>query len=265
MNSLLIYDVGAHLGEDTDFYLRKGFKVVAIEANPFLAERLRERFRLNLSGGSLSLVDAAIAETAGEVDFFVNESQSIWGTIRPEWAERNALAGGAPSKPVRVKAITFPEVLRQHGTPYYLKIDIEGADVLCLEALLKEPDRPKFISIESDKRSWRNLLYEFELFEGLGYSRFKIVDQKKIEQQKLLDPTAEGGDVEHRFEPWSSGLFGNDLPGKWLTRRQAILRYRFIFLKYWLFGDFGILRFVLKVRRFRKILQPHWYDTHATT
>jgi hypothetical protein len=34
----LIFDMGLHKGEDTDFYLRKGFDVVAFEANPFLIE-----------------------------------------------------------------------------------------------------------------------------------------------------------------------------------------------------------------------------------
>jgi len=265
MNAQLIYDVGAHLGEDVDFYLRKGFKVVAIEANPVLAERLRERFRSNLSDGSLSMVDAAIAEKAGEVDFYVNQSNSVWGTIRPEWAERNAILG-APSRLVRVKAITFPEVLSKHGVPYYLKIDIEGADVLCLACLIGKPDRPKFVSIESEKRSWNALLHEFETFKVLGYSRFKIVDQRQIDRQKPLNPAAEGHHVEHRFEPGSSGLFGKELPGKWLTARQAIRRYRFIFLKYRLFGDFGILRILLRVPGFRKILKPApWYDTHAMT
>src|SRR6516162_8698702 len=201
MNAQLIYDVGAHLGEDVDFYLRKGFKVVAIEANPVLAERLRERFRSNLSDGSLSMVDAAIAEKAGEVDFYVNQSNSVWGTIRPEWAERNAILG-APSRLVRVKAITFPEVLSKHGVPYYLKIDIEGADVLCLAGLIGKPDRPKFVSIESEKRSWNALLHEFETFKVLGYSRFKIVDQRQIDRQKPLNPAAEGHHVEHRFEPF---------------------------------------------------------------
>jgi hypothetical protein len=28
----LIFDVGFHRGEDTDFYLKKGFRVVAVEA-----------------------------------------------------------------------------------------------------------------------------------------------------------------------------------------------------------------------------------------
>ena len=36
MQKDLIYDVGFHRGEDTEFYLAKGFKVVAIEAHPEL-------------------------------------------------------------------------------------------------------------------------------------------------------------------------------------------------------------------------------------
>jgi FkbM family methyltransferase len=263
MDAQLIYDVGAHLGEDTHFYLKKGFKVVAIEANPVLAEKLRERFRSNLADGSLVVVNAAIAENAGEVGFYVNQSLSVWGTIRPAWGERNAF-GGSPSKLIKVKAIIFPEVLSKHGVPYYLKIDIEGADVLCLEGLIEKPDRPKFVSIESEKRSWHALLYEFEMFKRLGYSRFKIVDQEHIDWQKPPNPAAERRYVEHRFEPGSSGLFGEELPGKWLTTRQAIRRYRFIFLRYHLFGDFGILRMLLRVPRFRKTLKPPWYDTHAT-
>src|SRR5260221_7698885 len=36
----VIYDVGAHRGEDAAFYLQKGFAVVAVEANPLLAADL---------------------------------------------------------------------------------------------------------------------------------------------------------------------------------------------------------------------------------
>lgn len=263
MDAQLIYDVGAHLGEDTDFYLKKGFKVVAIEANPVLAEKLRERFHSYLSSASLVVLESAIAEKAGEVPFYLNQSLSVWGTIRTAWAERNALAG-SPSKLIKVRAISFPEVLSRHGVPYYLKIDIEGADMLCLEGLSEDPDRPKFVSIESEKRSWRALLYEFEVFKRLGYSKFKIVEQQHIDRQRPPNPAAEGRYVEHRFERGSSGLFGEELPGRWLTRGQAIRRYRFIFLRYYLFGDFGVLRILLRVPRLGRFLTPPWYDTHAT-
>ncbi|MGA8871637.1 MAG: hypothetical protein WB460_10900 [Candidatus Acidiferrales bacterium] len=77
MDAQLIYDVGAHLGEDTDFYLRKGFKVVAIEANPVLAEKFRERFRSNCSDGNLFVVEAAITEDPGEAGFYINQSNSV--------------------------------------------------------------------------------------------------------------------------------------------------------------------------------------------
>jgi FkbM family methyltransferase len=40
----LIYDVGAHKGEDTKFYLAKGFSVVAIEASPELCDQLQHKF-----------------------------------------------------------------------------------------------------------------------------------------------------------------------------------------------------------------------------
>ena len=42
----LIYDVGMHDGDDTAYYLDKGFQVVAVEANPVLVQSGRERFRL---------------------------------------------------------------------------------------------------------------------------------------------------------------------------------------------------------------------------
>ena len=32
----LIFDIGMHIGQDTEFYLKKGFCVVAVEANPKL-------------------------------------------------------------------------------------------------------------------------------------------------------------------------------------------------------------------------------------
>lgn len=39
MNNSLIIDVGMHTGRDTEFYLKKGFNVVAIEANPELVKK----------------------------------------------------------------------------------------------------------------------------------------------------------------------------------------------------------------------------------
>ena len=51
----LIFDVGAHEGEDSAFYLSRGFDVVAVEANPILVEKLLDRFRDEISAGRFTL------------------------------------------------------------------------------------------------------------------------------------------------------------------------------------------------------------------
>jgi len=40
----LIFDVGMHKGEDTDFYIKKGFDVIGFEANPELIKYLKKLF-----------------------------------------------------------------------------------------------------------------------------------------------------------------------------------------------------------------------------
>ena len=45
MEKDLVYDVGLHKGEDTEYYLKKGFRVIAIEANPQLISECKARFR----------------------------------------------------------------------------------------------------------------------------------------------------------------------------------------------------------------------------
>src|SRR6476646_10338145 len=128
----LIFDVGAHQGEDTDFYLKKGFQVVAVEANPSLARNLRDRFSSAIATGQLKLVENAIAERDGEITFYANES-SVWGTIRENWASRNEKMGSRSTQIV-VPAVNFGRLLAQYGVPHYLKIDIEGADMLCIQS-----------------------------------------------------------------------------------------------------------------------------------
>ena len=41
----LIFDVGMHKGEDTDFYLNKGFYIVGFEADPELIVFCKNRFK----------------------------------------------------------------------------------------------------------------------------------------------------------------------------------------------------------------------------
>ena len=88
-NEKLIYDVGAHKGEDTEFYLKKGFAVVAIEAVPEFCGSLEQRFSKFLHDGQLKILNVAVSTTAGSVDFYIDEKMSVLGTLNPDWVARN--------------------------------------------------------------------------------------------------------------------------------------------------------------------------------
>lgn len=257
-----IFDIGLHQGEDAEFYLKKGYRVVGVEAVPRLAEAAAQRLKPYVDASQLVILNVAIAEQDGPLKFFENTSNSVWGTAYPDWAKRNELLG-AKSVEITVQGRTFSSILREYGVPYYLKIDIEGADLLCLEVLRGFAEKPAHVSIESTKTSWAGLLREFALFESLGYSRYKVVPQHTVHLQQCPMPAKEGTYVDHHFEAGASGLFGEEAPGPWIDREEALKAYRSIFWKYRLLGDNGLVFRVPAAWRAMRRFQG-WYDTHAT-
>ena len=250
----LIYDIGMHRGEDTEYYLKNGFRVVAVEANRELCKEVAARFPAEIGDSRLTIVNAAIAEKPGAVTFYRNEKLSSWGTTDPAWAQRNA-AHGAPSSEIIVDATTISDIIRRFGIPYYAKIDIEGADLLALRGFHAARARPAFVSIEASKTSFAALRSEFYELQRLGFTRFKVIAQHKVHRQRLAG---------HRFRGGSSGAFGPHLTGRWLTAGQALRLYRLIMLRHRLIGDKPVIRNKW-IRCILRLLigKPGWYDTHA--
>jgi FkbM family methyltransferase len=274
-NHHLIFDVGMHKGEDTDYYLKKGFHVIAFEADPNLVAACKIRFAKELQNGKLVIVEGAIVDFSEEnnqpktVNFFRNNDVSVWGTVSSDWAFRNESLGTS-NVIIEVPAVNFSNYLKQYGIPYYLKIDIEGMDAICLNALQDFEEKPDYISIESEKVSFNKLQEEFDLFAKLGYSKFQAVDQSIVTKQREPKNSKEGQFVGYTFEKGSSGLFGSDLPNKWKTQNQILTVYKRIFIGYKILGDYSQLRNykigILLLKVIDKLAPkpiPGWYDTHA--
>lgn len=259
----LIYDLGLHRGEDTEFYLKKGFRVVAVDANPELCDLARETFHDAVAAGRLTIVNRAIALQEGTLTFYKNNVYSEWGTIDPDWAKRNHRMG-APSDTFLVEASSLSKLIDEFGPAYFVKIDIEGMDQIALQSLGTTTVRPKYISAESEKVSLAKLREEFDTFVGLGYNRFKIVPQHLVPRQRPPRPPREGDYADHRFAYGHSGLFGEEAPGRWLTAEEAISTYKSIFLRYLLVGDDPLInnRYLKSILR-RSGFVAGWYDTHA--
>ena len=233
----LIIDVGMHYGNDTDFYLKKGFRVAAIEANPELVSKARIKFKEALAEGRLKIFEVGIYKEEGIFDFYINISKDDWSSLIEEVGTRQ----NTEYHVIKVKCTTFDKILSEVGIPYYLKIDIENADIYALEALRDFEFKPKYVSIEAHSLDYLCLLRSF------GYTKFKVVNQARNIDVKCPNPPLEGVFVDQKFNGLSSGPFGEESPGPWLTLEEAAYE--------WLHLHMGHSE--------RSSLGEGWYDFHA--
>ncbi|MBM4196309.1 MAG: FkbM family methyltransferase [Gammaproteobacteria bacterium] len=239
----LVYDVGMHNGNDTAYYLHRGFRVVAIEANPELIAPARARFAAEIARGQLCIENVAIAAAPGEVELHVSSRFDMLASVD---AEHAAMLGG-DVRTIKVPGIPLGFLFEKHGVPHYLKVDIEGADRFCLDAI-EDRAAPDFVSIEMDHAAGDSDIRRLAAF---GYRRFHCVRQNDLQTlgpanlepelaarrkrsreplnmaayrlrqraRRLLAPARLG---DWRFPRGSSGPFGADLPPEWMTVEQML-------------------------------------------
>ena len=240
-----------HTGEDTSRFLAAGFDVVAVEANPELVSAATETFATAIGNGRLTIVSAAVAPERGTARLGISDL-TIWSSLDPEMIARNERAGSS-YRYVDVDAVSFEEVLERFGVPGYLKIDIEGYDMLCVRALRRFADTPLYLSVESSVST--NDAPSEAVFDELaelwsqGYRRFRYVNQRTGRNEP---PTDTG---------W---------PGpRWRAATSALAQANALRLHHNIVGTGGTWTGRLPGRiygRIRRRLghQEPWYDLHAT-
>lgn len=205
----IIYDVGFFDGSDTEFYLKKGFKVVGIDANPQAISKGTQQFSQYIETGQLVLLNVGIipidCETAEDLVFYVSETLPQWSSFEKKIACRD----GNPFHTVHVECRTLADIIREHGQPYYVKIDIEGYDYHALQSLESLDIKPTYVSVENGNGNMLNCMH------SMGYSKFKYINQATVPDQSLPNPPLEGVYCEHTFTFGSSGAFGEETPGMW--------------------------------------------------
>jgi FkbM family methyltransferase len=238
----LIYDIGAHNGSDTEFYLKKGFQVIAIEPNPYCCKIMRDKFKKELSSGQLIIEEFAISNQVGPINFYINKTHNDWGALYEEWNTKYQ----SELEEVVVIGKRLPEILGDSSI-YYIKIDIEGSDLMCVKQLIGGRI-PKFLSVElltynnfSETESSSEIFYTLK---SLGYTKFQLIDQSINHKVKCPNPSLEGIYVDFHFDGYCTGLFGKELPDKWVSMDIALMEY----LNYF----------------YNKTHQNSWFDLHCT-
>jgi FkbM family methyltransferase len=175
----LAFDIGMYDGRDTAYYLRMGYRVVGVEANPELADRARRRFAREIESGRVSVENVAIAEEQGRLSLFLCGEDLGSSSLIRNWAESRGAAAE-----IVVDAVPLGALFDRYGIPHYMKVDIEGADRQCILPLTADR-RPPFLSFELGPDGEELIRH----LGGIGYRRFKIISQnsfRELENRDLL-------------------------------------------------------------------------------
>jgi len=210
----LIFDIGMNNGDDTDFYLKKGYRVISIEAIPTLCALAAEKFKEFIDCGQLVICNMGVSLIRGELSFFINHNHNEWSSF-----DRDIASRGHPVTEVRVSTATAEDFFKAFGIPYYCKIDIEGLDFAVVSAIANLKEKPRYVSFENGH------LRDFEALVAAGYDSFQLVEQSAVPQVQLPNPSLEGATIPYQFSAGASGPFGKDLPERewWKTDETRVI------------------------------------------
>ena len=165
-------------GSDAAYYLHSGYEVIAIEANPRLTEAAKLRFSQQIDEGKLTVLNLGIAQSEGMADFYVAANHQ-WSSFSYEVASRR---GMEIVETIRIPCMPLSAIIGKYGIPYYIKIDIEGYDLFCLESL-STGTAPPYISVEFAHGNESKLLSRLLV---LGYKRFKLLNQSTYTDKRPI-------------------------------------------------------------------------------
>jgi FkbM family methyltransferase len=220
-DSRVIVDVGCHNGNDTHYYLRKGFSVIAFEPDPVQVEGLRLRFHEEIREKRLLLYPYAASDEDGTATLFVPAAGAIRASLTP-LGTREELKRSHEVRCVSLSAI----LQRFQRSLYFVKIDVEGMDRVLVRDILQLPRKVPYISFEQHMfHTGPDELAAFlaEMVEH-GYVEFCLYKQGHA-QERAVYPTREGRYFPAVFNVTTSGNFGRDLDGPWLTAEGVVTRF----------------------------------------
>ncbi|MDP7036208.1 MAG: FkbM family methyltransferase [Planctomycetota bacterium] len=207
----IIYDLGANNGDDIPYYLLRADKVVAVEANPALCNKIEQKFAKEISEERLAVV-ASVVTTAKEhresVKFYLHRSNHVLSQFpKPDDLQ--------DFDEVNLPSTSLKELFDQYGLPYYLKIDIENYDQEILRELFALDVFPVYLSAESHEPA-----VIAEMILAQKYTGFKLVEGFSV-ARKYKDMDVDGVSVSLTHH--SAGPFGEDIEGPWFSKTDFLM------------------------------------------
>lgn len=175
----VFFDVGAHLGFYSCFVdkiLTNG-KVFAFEPHPPNVHHLKQNLTVN--GSDVKLLEIALSDSTGDMQPFAGKDNIVDGTA--------SIATGSEEDSFRVSTETGDKLISEGicWQPNVVKIDVEGAEYLCLKgmekALADEECRLLYCELHPSKiKSYGKTTADVkDLISDTGFENVQIVKERE--------------------------------------------------------------------------------------
>jgi FkbM family methyltransferase len=167
----VVFDVGANMGNRTDVFQELGATVVAVEPQQACQRVLARRYG---DHPRVHIVNGGLGPEAGERTLYVGSEHTLT-TMSSDWIDATRRSGRFASysweEQTVVPITTLDQLIAEHGTPRFCKIDVEGFEVEVLEGL----SRPlHVVSLEFAAEFLDRTRAALALLTALGPCRFNL-------------------------------------------------------------------------------------------
>lgn len=201
-----VFDIGANVGTMTRVFSSLGAKVVAVEPNPDCVRHIE----LTSSPDAVEVLHAAVSDTNGLAVLNVSDRKDKMSSLSQQWraaiCKENPDYVGIWNRNVTVPTVTLDELVRRYGTPFYMKIDVEGHEEQVLKSLSSCPPLLSFefnrAFLESALRALRMAVFEkavfnYTLVDPCEFELSEWIGRKELEERiRQIPPNGPGlGDI----------------------------------------------------------------------
>ena len=166
--------MGANEGKYTDINLNKFDKYILVEANPSLAEKLRQKYKTN---PAIQIVEAIASNKENET-FYISNADTI-STSDLEWIRQSRFSNNYMWRPVEgIQTVSLDRLISIYGEPTLLKIDVEGYEYNVLQSLTK---KVKLLCFEWAEEKKEEILLSLEYLHNQNYMRFHVQMEDKYD------------------------------------------------------------------------------------
>jgi len=191
-------DIGANVGNYAKAAIKRGYDVIAVEANPAIIEELKNNIP------NQTVINKAVSNTDGEKITLYVYSQHEMSTVNKTWQQmgRFSINGvfsniGEWEEEIEVDTVTIQSLVEEYGVPDIIKVDVEEHEWEAISSLkTKSPE----LCFEWHKEGVYFVKKILDHLSELGYKEFGVYICNKGREDYFNRPESYTEDYDSIYE-----------------------------------------------------------------